>query len=423
MITVYPMGTTIYKPDRCWNGYTLIPESIGDEKPLRLIDMNGNTVHVWPEGISSPPKADLPRAQLLKNGNVVRFSGKYRCPPEERPGGWIVELDWHGNLIRKLMPPKGQSAHHNFERLDNGHTFVVTFEDIPEECKMKIKDPLRKNLYFESDVILEFDENGRIVWEWHAYEYFDINMATLQDFYPYDYYSEYYRVNKIAETHRTDSGKFFCDDWTHVNTVRIIPENKWYDAGDERFRPGNVLICPRNFNRIYIVDKESKDIVWHYTGNFMGGLAHPHDPYMIPRGLPGAGNILIFDNGIGGTITMHCGRSVVLEINPVTKRVVWYYAPNNRFFSQFQGLAQRLANGNTLICETNTGRFFEVTPEKEIVWEYVDSQHGAWIQRYSYDWCPQFESLPVPKQIPVIPPRNEDFRITPAKGQKHTEVA
>ncbi len=136
---------------------------------------------------------------------------------------------------------------------------------------------------------------------------------------------------------------------------------------------------------------------------------------MIVQLLTRAGNISIFVNGLGGTIILHCGRSAVLEINPVTKEVVWDYAPNNKFLSQYQGLAQRLPNGNTLICESSTGRLFEVTPQKEIVWEYVSSQSGGWNQRYSYDWCPQLEALPTPKQMPVIPPEKEDFQITPAK--------
>ena len=32
--------------------------------------------------------------------------------------------------------------------------------------------------------------------------------------------------------------------------------------------------------------------------------------------------------------------------------------------------AQRLQNGNTLICSGYEGKFFEVTQEKEIVWTY-----------------------------------------------------
>jgi hypothetical protein len=40
------------------------------------------------------------------------------------------------------------------------------------------------------------------------------------------------------------------------------------------------------------------------------------------------------------------------------------------------GNAQRLPNGNTLITESAFGRFFEVTREGEIVWEYVNPFFG-----------------------------------------------
>ena len=35
-------------------------------------------------------------------------------------------------------------------------------------------------------------------------------------------------------------------------------------------------------------------------------------------------------------------------------------------------MAQRLPNRNTLITETDTGRAFEVTPEGEIVWQFLN---------------------------------------------------
>jgi hypothetical protein len=41
------------------------------------------------------------------------------------------------------------------------------------------------------------------------------------------------------------------------------------------------------------------------------------------------------------------------------------------FFSAYMGAAQRLPNGNTHITESATGRLFDVTPQGEIVWEYV----------------------------------------------------
>lgn len=71
--------------------------------------------------------------------------------------------------------------------------------------------------------------------------------------------------------------------------------------------------------------------------------------------------------------------SRVLEIDPATKSIVWKYQdpiPMN-FFSPFISNARRLPNGNTLINEGMFGRFFEVTPAGEVVWEYVNPYFGG----------------------------------------------
>ena len=108
-----------------------------------------------------------------------------------------------------------------------------------------------------------------------------------------------------------------------------------------------------------------------------------HHPHIIPKGLPGAGNLMVFDNGgssgygvptavspDGGAIYQRAG-SRVLELNPVTLQLVWSYT-GPRFFSTNISGAQRLPNGNTLICEGSFGRLFEVTSGGEVVWEYVN---------------------------------------------------
>lgn len=98
---------------------------------------------------------------------------------------------------------------------------------------------------------------------------------------------------------------------------------------------------------------------------------------MIPRGLPGEGNILLFDNGgFAGYPKVTRMYSRILEFDPLTLDLVWSYQSPN-FFSYYISSAQRLPNGNTLIDEGSTGRIFEVTPGGEIVWEYID---GAGIQ-------------------------------------------
>jgi hypothetical protein len=114
---------------------------------------------------------------------------------------------------------------------------------------------------------------------------------------------------------------------------------------------------------------------------------------MIEPGLPGAGNILIFDNGIGCRSIAHEGCSYILEINPVTKEIVWLYEKSHRFFSANSGVQQRLSNGNTLITSSCGGRVFEVTPSCQIVWEWVPVFSPLRPRRYSYDFCPQLRQL------------------------------
>ena len=131
---------------------------------------------------------------------------------------------------------------------------------------------------------------------------------------------------------------------------------------------------------------------------------------MIPKGCPGEGHILIFDNGASPWKDLgHAGMSYVLEVNPMTKDLVWVYNDGLRFHSTYTSSAQRLPNGNTLICESAARRVFEVTPECETVWEYVGG--GPRSYRYAYDYCPQAAALGHPREVSVTPP--EDLRIAP----------
>ena len=66
-------------------------------------------------------------------------------------------------------------------------------------------------------------------------------------------------------------------------------------------------------------------------------------------------------------------HSRVIEFDPKTKETIWEYSgkPKYTFNNPFISGAQRLWSGNTLICEGQWGRFFEVTPVCDIVWEYI----------------------------------------------------
>jgi hypothetical protein len=152
-----------------------------------------------------------------------------------------------------------------------------------------------------------------------------------------------------------------------------------------------------------------------------------HHPHLIPKGLPGAGNLLVFDNGGSsgygfaspiapqGRGAFQRAGSRVLEINPVTLQLVWSYQ-NARFFSTNISGAQRLPNGNTLVTAGAGGRIFEITREGAIVWEHMfplfsgANQSNAVYRAYRvpYGWMPQ---LAVPAQRRVTPPPPGDFRV------------
>lgn len=91
----------------------------------------------------------------------------------------------------------------------------------------------------------------------------------------------------------------------HINCASYLGPNKWYDQGDERFHPDNIIWDSREANILAIISHETGKIVWKMGPDFtesrelrmIGQIIGMHHAHMIPQGLPGAGNILIFDNG------------------------------------------------------------------------------------------------------------------------------
>ena len=162
----------------------------------------------------------------------------------------------------------------------------------------------------------------------------------------------------IPYMRRTGDGSFAAygpSDWAHANTIEVLPQTPLGEK-DARFKAGNMLFSLRHLDIIGIVDPDKNEIVWCYGPGVLDGQ---HQPTMLENG-----NILVFDNGT------YRGHSIVREIEPVSGEIVWQYEDGENFFSPFRSGNQRLPNGNTLICECDAGRLFEVTPEKEVVWDF-----------------------------------------------------
>jgi hypothetical protein len=272
------------------------------------------------------------------------------------------------------------SIHHDAERLSDGHTMILGSEErrAPAVCENPILD----------DYFRELDPRGNVLWEWFTSDHID----------EFDY------PEGTRELMRRMEGDLF-----HNNTVTVLPGNA-LGTRDRRFRKGNILGSQRHLGLVYIVDRETGDVVWQW-GTSPGQLVGQHHPTMLHNG-----NILIYDNGgRSGYPAVHRPKTRLLEIDPSRSRIVWEYGHeyhkrnSSKFFGMSWGSAQRLPNGNTLSLDTHSGRVFEVTPWGEVVWEYInpfpwnetingqnerETEYGMYrVFRYGYEDFPEANPL------------------------------
>lgn len=132
---------------------------------------------------------------------------------------------------------------------------------------------------------------------------------------------------------------------------------------------GDILASYRPTSTVIRISRKTGNILWKLGPPTVAGQ---HAPTLLANG-----NLLIFDNGVH-RLDDSMPFSRVIEVNPTTNQIAWKYQdrPVWNFFSPRMGNAQRLPNGNTLVCESSFGRFFEVTNDGAIVWEYVNPFFG-----------------------------------------------
>jgi hypothetical protein len=420
------LGLVLNDP-RALPGYTLIA-------PLRstmtyLIDTQGKVVHEWHSRYT--PAASV---YLLENGHLLRtcdlgletrsFGGG------AAPGGRVQEYGWNGELVWdfKFFNPK-QLPHHDVTRLPNGNLLMIVWDKktAKEAIAAGRRPELVGNSHLLPDSLIEVRPTGKttgqVVWEWHLWDHlvqdFDKskpnygNVAEHPELVNINYGEEVTApvvAAKVGAAKRQSTAKAAPattpprprranPDWTHANCVA-------YNAELDQ-----VVVSVHEFSEIWVIDHgtttaeaaghtggrrgKGGDLLYRW-GNpraYRGGtkadqrLFAQHNAHWIPRGLPGAGHLLVFNNGPGrpgGTYSSV--DEIVLPVDAEGRYVhkpgtaygpdtpLWRYtAPKTSdFFSHYISGAQRLPNGHTLICSGANGTVFEVTPAKDMVWKYVN---------------------------------------------------
>jgi hypothetical protein len=328
-------GVRVHDQQKATKGFTLY-SPLWDTK-TSLINMAGDVVHEW-----ALPGNPGGYARLLPNGNLFYAAATDGGPPFKggAKGGLIREVDWDNNVI---MEYRDDWQHHDLRKLPNGNILYAGWEIMPEDTANRVKGGVPRSESPEgivSDFVKEVTPNGAVVWEWHAHSDMEIEKYELHPLCPRRVFA-------------------WC------NTVFPL------DNGD-------VMISLRQINLVAIIDRETKKFKYERRDD---GWGHQHDCQMLPNG-----NIMLFANGMN-TLFPH-PHSFVTEFNPVTNETVWEYRddPCTYFYSHHISGAERLESGNTLICEGSFGRVFEVTPEKKIVWEFVNPKFNMTFMGETANW-------------------------------------
>jgi len=357
-----------------------------------LMNNEGQIVHSW-DSEYEPGQS----VYLLPNGHLLHCCfTRNKGFTRGGEGGRLEEFDWEGNIVWEFEYSSDEHlSHHDIQPLPNGNVLILAVEKKSyEECIAAGFDPkmLRDQQLFP-EFIIEVEptrpRGGKIVWEWHVWDH------LIQD-------NDRTKANYGDVASRPERIDVDCNGrpvpafWNHANSIH-------YNAELDQ-----IVISARGCNEIWIIDHSttteeaagSSGGRWGKGGDLLYRWGNPaaygrgtsedrqlfqqHDAQWIPEGYPGAGNILIFNNGYDR------GYSSVEEIAPPVDadgnyvleqgkaygpaQPVWRYQAENPedFFSSEVSGAHRLPNGNTLICAGVRGTFLEVTREGETVWKYVN---------------------------------------------------
>jgi len=356
-----------------------------------LIDTDGAVVHSWPSSYRPGNSAYLLEdGQLLRTGKVTNGN---RYVNTGGVGGIVEMINWTGEVTWSYqLAGDEQCLHHDVEILPNGHVLTIAWElksSTEAVAAGRNPDKLTDGELWP-DMILEINPaNDEVVWQWHVWDHliqnFDAaqaNHGVVAD------HPERVDVNHVSNPQG-------IADWTHFNSI------------DYNSELDQILVSVHGFDEVWVIDHSTTieqaasntggtygkggDLLYRWGNPSAYGTPGDqmffgqHDAQWITSEFPGAGNILVFNNGqfrpAGNYSTIDeivpdMSGSGIYSLTPGQAYgpvfPVWNYEsiPPSEFYGQNISGVQRQPNGNTLMCEGPTGRIFEVTDLGETVWSY-----------------------------------------------------
>ena len=419
------------------NGYTFF----GAQGHAYLIDMAGRVVHTWATGTD-------PR--MLENGNVLDWA----THPSGNTG--LKEMDWSGNTVleyyetRSIYHPHGDFKRIYDPKLGAYATIYLANKDVTNaDCLAAGCDPADAPYTgAQIETIVEVDMSGNIIWEWSFWDHAIQNVDNTKANYGATIASFPNKINLNLPGRPLQANWLDCNSLDFNQTLNQIVVNsrqgEFYVIDH-----GNTFLANNPSGSIALAATSAGDFLYRFgdparysqgtapsvsenwenatSGNKqIGGSSNAQ---WIASGLSGSGHILVFNNN--QYLYQRTPQSYVFEINPylnssgvdtgtyvnpptagystwtfdkdtmkanqsLSKQVTWKYGSVgcHTLFSHFGSSAQRLSNGNTLVCATTTGYLVEVTSSGTVVWEYINPVTASGIVTAIGDTLPMTNAVP-----------------------------
>ncbi len=289
-----------------------------------LIAPDGTVANIWSitqEDVSWPHPSD---ANVFPHGFAVTRDGSIIVAYDH--GTSMTRYDYCGNVIWRSVG----GYHHSIEMFDDETLWVWGNNGEPSQ--------------FGDTMHQVRIESGEV-----------IRSITINDMIRSNPEIDIFGIRQADDEHQSrwvlTGGNPF-----HQNDIDPLPEA--LAANYPGLEAGDLLISMRSPNLVYVLDPATVKVKWWRQGL----TRRQHDPDWNERG-----TITIFDNN------MHRDYSRIVELDPQTfnSRII-LDGSDYDFYSWHRGKHQQLPDGHLLVTSTAQGRVFEVAPDGEVTFDFLN---------------------------------------------------